>query len=150
VALLIALHVLAAVVWVGGMFFAYMALRPAAGPLDPETRLTLWRGVFRRFFPWVWVCVVALLASGYGMIFGYLGGFAGARPSVHTMQGMGIVMMLLFGHLYFGPWRRFGAAVENEHFPEAAKCLNQIRLIVATNLVLGVLTIIVGASARFW
>lgn len=149
-ALLIALHVLAAVVWVGGMFFAYMALRPAAGPLAPETRLTLWRGVFRRFFPWVWVCVAALLASGYGMVFGYLGGFAGARPSVHVMQAIGIVMMLLFGHLYFGPWRRFAAAVENKHFPEAAKRLNQIRLIVAVNLALGLLTIIVGAGGRFW
>ena len=33
--LLIALHILAAVVWVGGIFFAYMVLRPSAGPLEP-------------------------------------------------------------------------------------------------------------------
>lgn len=149
-ALLIALHILAAVIWVGGMFFAYMALRPAAGPLEPETRLTLWRGVFRRFFPWVWACIVVLLASGYGMIFHSFGGFAGAGPHIHVMQGIGIVMMLLFGHLFFGPWRRFGAAVENKTLPEAAKQLNQIRRVVAVNLVLGLLTIIVGASGRFW
>jgi uncharacterized membrane protein len=150
VALLIALHILAAVVWVGGMFFAYMALRPAAGPLEPETRLALWRGVFRRFFPWVWLCVAVLLASGYGMIFHYLGGFKGAGLHIHVMQAIGIVMMLLFGHLFFGPWRRFDAAVENKKLPDAAKYLNQIRHIVAVNLVLGLLTIIVGASGRFW
>ena len=149
-ALLIALHILAAVIWVGGMFFAYVVLRPSSGPLPPETRLTLWQTVFRKFFPWVWLSIIVLLASGYGMIFVYLGGFAGARPSIHVMQGLGIVMVLLFLHLFFAPWRRFSAAVENKHFPEAAKYLNQIRYIVATNLVLGLVTIIVGASGRFW
>jgi hypothetical protein len=29
------LHILSAVVWVGGMFFALVVLRPASGPLDP-------------------------------------------------------------------------------------------------------------------
>jgi uncharacterized membrane protein len=66
------------------------------------------------------------------------------------MQGLGIVMMLLFGHLFFGPWRRFGQAVDGRHFPEAAGSLNQIRRIVAVNLALGLVTIIVGASGRFW
>ena len=71
-ALLVALHVLAAVVWVGGMFFAYMVLRPSAGPLQSDTRLKLWHRVFQRFFPWVWASIILLLVSGYGMIFLYL------------------------------------------------------------------------------
>jgi uncharacterized membrane protein len=150
VALLIALHVLAVVVWVGGMFFAYMVLRQSAGPLEPEARLTLWHRVFRRFFPWVWSSIVLLLASGYGMIFLYFGGFAGAGLYIHVMQGIGLVMMLLFLHLFFVPWRRFSDAVEGRRFPEAAKQLGQIRRVVAANLVLGLLTIIVGASGRFW
>jgi uncharacterized membrane protein len=150
VALLIALHVLAVVLWVGGMFFAYMVLRPAAGPLQSEARLELWQRVFRRFFPLVWASIVVLLASGYGMMVLYFGGFAGAGLYIQLMQGIGIVMMLLFMHLYFGPWRRFGAAVAGKHFPEAAARLAQIRRIVAVNLGLGLLTIIVGASGRFW
>ena len=149
-ALLIALHVLAAVVWVGGMFFAYVILRPSAGPLPSEARLQLWHRVFHRFFPFVWASVVLLLLSGYGMVFLYLGGFAGAGLYIHIMQGIGIVMMLLFLHLYFAPWRRFSRAVEGHAFPEAASELGRIRRIVAVNLVLGVLTIIVGASGRFW
>ena len=146
----IALHILAAVVWVGGMFFAYMALRPSAAALPPETRLRLWRGVLGRFFPWVWACIVVLLASGYGMILLYLGGFASARLSVHVMQAIGIVMMMLFAHLYFAPWRRFSAAVDASEFSLAAKCLNQIRYIVAINLVLGLVTIVVASAGRFW
>jgi uncharacterized membrane protein len=149
-ALLIALHVLAAVVWVGGMFFAYLVLRPSAGPLESDARLQLWRRVFGRFFPWVWLSIVVLLASGYGMIFLYLGGFARVPLYVNVMQAIGIVMMLIFLHLFFAPWRRFRASIDGRHFPEAAKQLNQIRMIVAVNLVLGLLTIIVGASGRFW
>jgi uncharacterized membrane protein len=106
--------------------------------------------VFRRFFPWVWASIVILLASGYGMMILYFGGFAGARLYIQLMQGIGILMMLLFLHLYFGPWRRFSAAVAGGRFPEAAKRLSQIRLIVAVNLGLGLLTIVVGASGRFW
>jgi uncharacterized membrane protein len=149
-ALLIALHVLAVVVWVGGMAFAYIVLRPSAATLDSETRLQLWHGVFRRFYPWVWTSIIVLLASGYGMIFVYFGGFAGAGLYIQLMQGIGIVMMLLFLHLFFVPWRRFTHAVARKHFAEAANNLEQIRRIVAVNLVLGLITIVVGASGRFW
>jgi len=58
--------------------------------------------------------------------------------------------LLLFLHLFFVPRRRFGHAVERGAFPEAARELHQIRPIVAINLVLGLLTVIVGASGRFW
>ena len=149
-ALLVALHALAAVIWVGGMFFAYMVLRPSAGPLEPPLRLTLWRRVFGRFFPWVWASIVILLASGYGLVFLHFGGFAGVGVHVHIMQATGILMMLLFLHLFFGPWRRFGEAVDKQAFPLAAQKLNQIRQIVAINLVLGLVTVVAGASGRFW
>jgi uncharacterized membrane protein len=148
--LLIALHILAAVIWVGGMFFAYMVLRPSAGPLDPPTRLALWQRVFGRFFPWVWASIAVLLISGYTMLFIHFGGFAGAGLHIHVMQLTGIVMMLLFLHLYFAPWRRFSRAVETGALQDAANQLNQIRRIVAVNLVLGLLTVAVGASGRFW
>jgi uncharacterized membrane protein len=147
---LVALHALAAVIWVGGMFFAYMILRPTAGPLDAHSRLALWRRVFGRFFPWVWASIIVLLATGYAMLFLRFGGFANAPLHIHVMQLTGIVMMLLFLHLFFAPWRRFSHAVEAGAFTEAAASLNQIRLIVATNLVLGLITVMVGASGRFW
>jgi len=112
------LHVVAAVVWVGGMFFAYMVLRQSAGPLEPAVRLALWHRVFRRFFPWVWASIVLLLLSGYGMIFLYLGGFAGAGLHVYVMQGTGILMMLLFLHLFFGPWPVLAMPSKRRHSPK--------------------------------
>ena len=148
--ILIALHVLAAIVWVGGMFFAYLVLRPAAGELAAEARLRLWHRVFGRFFPLVWASIAVLLGTGYGVMALAFGGFAGAPLHVHIMQGIGIVMMLLFFHLYFAPWPRFRAAIAGSDFAAAASELNSIRMIVAINLVLGLATVVIGASGRYW
>ena len=147
---LISLHALAAVVWVGGMFFALMVLRPSAGSLAPPERLRLWSGVFSRFFPWVWVSIALLLGSGYGLLFFYYGGFAGAGGHIHLMQITGLAMTALFIYLYFTPWRRFRDTVASAAVADAAKDLKRIRLIVTANLVIGLLTVIAGAGGRFW
>jgi uncharacterized membrane protein len=144
------LHSLAAAVWVGGMFFALVALRPASLALQPPARLELWSGVLGRFFAWVIAAIALLLASGYGMVFGVFAGFSGIGRHVHIMQGLGIIMMLLFFHLYFAPWRRFRTALARQDHPAAAAQLNQIRWIVTINLILGLLTIAVGSSGRYW
>ena len=144
------LHIFSAVVWVGGMFFALFVLRPATAALEPGPRLDLWLGVFKRFFVWVFAAIVLLLASGYAMIFGVYAGFSGIGLHVHIMQGIGIIMMLLFFHLYFAPWRRFRAAVARRDQAAAAAQLGQIRTIVMVNLLLGLLTVAVGSSGRYW
>jgi uncharacterized membrane protein len=102
-AVLLALHILAATVWVGGMFAAYLCLRPAAGFLEGPQRLQLWRNFFAKFFPWVWASVLTLLASGYWMLIADFGGFAGAPLYVNLMQALGLVMAALFFWLYHDP-----------------------------------------------
>lgn len=143
-------HILAAVVWVGGMFFAHQALRPAAGALEPELRLTLWSRVLGRFFAWVFAAIVLLLASGFGMVLGLYGGFARIGLYIQLMMGLGILMMLLFLHLYFAPWRRFRAAVARQNWAEGGRQLTQIRMLVAVNLVLGLVVVAIGGSGRYW
>jgi uncharacterized membrane protein len=144
------LHSLAAVIWVGGMFFAYMALRPAALALEPPLRLPLFRRAFDRFFPWVWAAILVLLVTGYGMIFLHFGGFAQVGVHVHVMQGIGLVMMALFLHLFFAPWRRLKQAVDAGNWPAGGRNLGQIRQVVGINLVLGLITVAVGSSGRYW
>jgi uncharacterized membrane protein len=143
-------HILSAIVWVGGMFFAYVVLRPVAGRMDAGPRLVLWRDVFARFFPWVWASIVGLLVSGYGMVLLGLGGFAIAGVHVHVMNAIGLIMMALFLHLYFAPWRRLQRALEQGDQAAAARQLGQIRTIVLINLVLGLITAAIGASGRYW
>jgi uncharacterized membrane protein len=144
------LHVLSVVVWVGGMFFAYMALRPvAAEVLEPPQRLTLWAGVFGKFFPWVWLAVLLILGSGLWMIFG-MGGFAYLPVYVHIMFTLGVVMMLIFAHVFFAPSRRLRKAVAARDWPAGAKALGQIRMLVGLNLLIGVLTIAVATLGKLF
>lgn len=149
-ALAITLHALSAAVWVGGMFFAYQVLRPVAGAqLEPPQRLRLWTGVFSRFFPWVWLFIITLPVSGYWMLFSLFGGMGGAGLHIHIMQGLGWLMILLYLHLYFAPFRRLKDAVITDNWPEAGKQLNQIRRFVGINLSLGLIVIAVAAGGRY-
>jgi uncharacterized membrane protein len=147
---LLILHAFSAVVWVGGMFFAHQVLRPAAASLEPAPRLTLWSHVLDRFFAWVLAAIILLLLTGYSLVFGVYSGFGGVGLHVHLMQGIGIVMMLLFFHLYFAPWRRFRTAVARQDWAEGGRQLGQIRTIVTINLVLGVIVVAIGSSGRYW
>lgn len=147
----ITLHSLAAVIWIGGMFFAYMALRPSAAEvLEPPLRLTLWAKVFSRFFPWVWASVAILFGTGYWMVLNVFGGFSQIGIYVHVMHGLGIVMLLIFAHVFFAPYKKLKQFVGESNFPEAGKKLAQIRILIAINLSLGlIIIIVVKAGALF-
>ena len=147
-AIAVALHVLAAIVWVGGMFFAHQCLRPVLAAYEPPQRLAVMAGALRRFFVWVWIAIALLLVTGFGQVAAI--GLAGWGPHVHAMMALGIVMMLLFGHLYFAPNRRLQAAVARADWPAAGRALGQIRRIVEINLLLGLVTAAIGASGRYW
>ena len=149
-AYLVTIHLLSAVVWVGGMFFALIVLRPAAGPMDPAARLALWRRVFARFFPAVGVAVLALLATGHAMILIELGGFAAIGMSVHLMEGTGVLMSILFLVLLVGPYRAFLKALDAGTLPAAGRAIERIRWIIAVNLALGVATLAIAATGRYW
>lgn len=145
-----ALHLLAAVVWVGGMFFAYMALRPAAAQLlEPPQRLSLWVGTFQRFFRWVWLAVAVLLLTGLQMIFGRFAGFAHSPLFVHLMLLSGLVMIAIFAHVYFAPYTRLKHAVSTADWPAGGAALGQIRRLVGINLLLGVLTVTLAGLGSY-
>jgi uncharacterized membrane protein len=149
-ALAFALHILGAVIWVGGMFAIYVCLRPALVTLEPPQRLRLMRVTFQKFFPWVWTAVLLLLASGYSILFLVFGGFAGAGLHVHLMQAIGWVMIALFAWLFQRPWLAFKRAVDAQDWPSAGTSLDRIRQIISINLPLGLMVVLIGASGRFW
>jgi len=146
----ITLHLLSVVIWVGGMFFAYMALRPvAASQLEPPQRMPLWVGTFTRFFPWVWTAVILLPVTGYWMILKVFGGFKSAELYIHVMQGLGWVMIAIFLHVFFAPFQRLKVAVAAQDFAAAGKALGQIRQLIGLNLILGLTTTIVASAGRY-
>lgn len=58
------LHILSAVIWIGGMFFLALVVVPATRGLPPAERATLFGTVGRRFRTVGWVCIVILIATG--------------------------------------------------------------------------------------
>ncbi|MGV6810558.1 MAG: CopD family protein [bacterium] len=145
------LHVLAILIWVGGMFFAYMILRPAAGEaLEPPARLKVWDKVFARFFPWVWAAIIITLITGYWMLLVPFGGFANAPVFIHIMNGLGLVMMAIFMHVFFAPYKRLSRAVSAEDWQTAGKQLAQIRILVGINLAIGLLTVVIATGGKFF
>ena len=149
-ALMHALHVFSAVIWVGGMFFAYVVLRPvAASLLEPPQRLALWAGVFGRFFPWVFASIAVLLASGYWMVLFFYGGFDAVGMHVHLMIWTGYLMMLLFLHVFFAPFRHLKRAVAAADWQAGARSLAQIRVLVGVNLMLGATVVAIATGGRY-
>jgi uncharacterized membrane protein len=146
-ALAYALHVLAALVWVGGMFFAWMVLRPAAGAaLEGPARLKLWVEVFQRFFVWVWVAVAVLPISGMGLLHLRFNGFETAPRYVQIMMGVYLVMTALFIRIQSLQLPELRLAVAAEDWPAGVAALGRIRRLVGCNLIIGLLLVALAAA----
>lgn len=143
------LHLLAAILWVGGMAFAILVLRPSLTVLDPPHRLLLHAEVFRRFFLIVWHAAAILLVTGWAMLFGWYGGFRDAGAHVHVMNLTGVIMALLFAAIWFGPYAAFRGAMGRGDGPAAAASTNRVRLLITVNLVLGLATAAVAGLGRW-
>lgn len=144
------IHLLSVLIWVGGMFFAYVVLRPSAvETLEPPQRLRLWDAVFGRFFKWVWGAIGALLASGLSLIHLY-GGMERTAMHVHVMLALGIAMIAIYSYVFFAGFRPLHLHVANQRWKEAGEMLGKIRKLVAVNLTLGVLTVCVALLGMNW
>ena len=147
ISLAITLHVLGIVIWVGGMFFAHQVMRPAAvSTLEPPQRLQLWVAGFKRFFPWVWVCIATVLITGFWMFYQF------PKPPIfmHIMLGLGVVMMLIFFHVFFAPYNKLKKAVAAESWKAGGAALNQIRMLVGINTTIGIITIVVATAGKYF
>ena len=143
-------HILAAIIWIGGMFFAHVVLRPSVGALDLPTRLTLWARVLRSFFMWVWLSIAALLVSGFAMVFIGYGGFVLLPANISLMMTVGVLMAAIFVYIYCVPWQRFHRGVAAADWPSAEHSIRKIRRLVGLNLLLGLATVVLaGAGAYF-
>jgi uncharacterized membrane protein len=137
----LAVHVLCAVIWVGGMFFAYVVLRPSLSVLEPVQRIALHTQVFRRFFLIVWHVMPLILLSGFAVLFLFYGGMAGVGWNVHLMLLLGLVMSAVFVLIVFGPYARFRRTTDRA---TAVACIDRIRKLIGVNLVLGIITVVLA------
>jgi len=138
---LLAVHVLSATAWIGGMFYTLVVLRPALAVLDAAPRLQMHMLTLKRFFLVVWHAMPLMLLTGWGMI-GVAGWGMGHLPwFVNVMQGLALVMAGIFLYTFFGPFRRLRRAIR-----PGPEFLARIRLLVSINLALGVIIVIVASQ----
>lgn len=138
------LHLLAVLVWLGGMFFSYFVLRIAAAEiLQAPERLRLWNGVFRRFFNWVWASIGVIFITGLYMVYQY-GGALHVAHSIQAMLLLGILMAAIFVYVFFACYVPLSLHVDKERWQEAGMLMVKIRKLIAVNLVLGLVTLCVA------
>lgn len=139
-------HLIAVAVWVGGMAFAHFCLRPALGDVSPQLRLPLIEAVFSRFLNWIGAAVIAVLISG-GFLMSRFGG-PHAPWQINLMAALGIVMMLIYGHVRFAVFPRIRRAVQAQRWPDGARAVDTMRRLVVLNLMLGTATILAAVLSR--
>lgn len=138
------IHVIAVILWVGGMLFAHCFLRPAAAQLEPPVRLKLMASVLGPFLNAVLVAIVVILLTGLSMIGQEASqavrtGGAFFMPLGWTLMAAGgVVMMAIFGHIRFALYKRLSAAVAASDWPKGGQAMAGIRRWVGVNLVLGI------------
>ena len=146
-ALFKAFHLLAVVVWVGGMAFTLFCLRPAARVLEPPARVTLMHAAMKRFITVAGVAIALVFVCGAAMV--GLSWSAASRAGLpfnmpldwYTMIAVFFVMLAVFIHIRSVLFRRLEAAVGAGRWSDGADALGAIRWEVSLNLVLGTFVI---------
>ena len=143
------IHVLAVILWVGGMAFAHFFLRPSVQTLEAPVRLRLLQTVMKRFFSTVLVASLVVLVTGLWMI---------GRVAKETVQAglpfnmpldwtimatLGILMIAIFGHIRFALFKRLTRAVDASDWPAGGAAMASIRTWVFVNLCIGIVIICV-------
>ena len=141
------LHVLGVVVWVGGMFFAHMALRPAAQALPPPQRLPLLAGTLAHFVAWAGLAVAMVVGSGVALI-GRAGGLGAVGAPVHAMSAIGLAMAAIYAWLAARSLPQLRAAVAAARWEQAGAAMATVRRLVGVNLVLGLVTVTAATLGR--
>ncbi len=137
--LLRAAHVLAIVLWVGGMAFAHYVLRPAVQPLEPPLRLPLLQRALQRFLALAGAAVIVAVASGAVMIgLAHAGGGFAMPWTWSVMAAVGLLMAAVYAHVRFALYPRLARAVAAQDWPGGAAAMGRLRAWVAFNLALGV------------
>ncbi len=143
------IHVLAVILWVGGMAFAHFFLRPSVQSLEPPVRLRLLQAVMKRFFSAVLIASLVVLVTGLWMI-GRVAketvqaGLSFNMPLDWTiMATLGIVMIAIFGHIRFALFKRLTRTVAASDWPAAGAAMASIRSWVFVNLCIGIVIVCV-------
>ncbi|MFN3599018.1 MAG: hypothetical protein ACK4VK_04705 [Aquificaceae bacterium] len=126
---LLFLHLFFAVVWIGGMIYSLLFLRPSLREItQQETRDRFLRAVFSKFFLAVWISILVIFISGMGLWHGYRRDFT-ENTLFHTKLFLFGLMAFLFFYIYFFLFRK--------------NRLTHIPNLIGVNLLMGILILLI-------
>ena len=138
------LHTIGAVLWIGGMAYALIVLRPAIAVLEPAARMQMHMQSLRRFLRLTWHAMPLVLITGWIMVFTLYGGFQNLPWAVNAMQTTGLLMAGVFAYLALGPFKRFRRAIR-----PGPELVGRMRKLMLVNLVLGGLVLVFASIGHF-
>lgn len=153
------IHVIAAVVWVGGNLILAMVIVPYfRQSLPPVKRIELLTQIGKRFEPIVWGCVGILFFTGIANIFDAIGfGSSSANEGINTFMRTLLIKLMLFIALLiltalhsfvFGPRLLAaieGLAPETEELPSNVQSIRKRMSIVSS--LMGVVSLLILLAA---
>lgn len=150
----VTLHVLSAIIWVGGVLFMGMVALPAARRLDEETRRLVTSRLGLAFRPVGWICLTVLVITGSYMAYSWgarwnnlfdLTFFEGKHTRLLGYKLMAVTAMLVVSGVhdwYIGP-----RAAEAPAGSERAERLRRIAKWLG--MITGILVIVIAMLAVF-
>lgn len=145
-------HALAAVFWVGSMFFSLYILKAGLGMVDGALRLQMLDRILRLLFAWVWAFVVLIFLSGWIIL------HIKYRPALDTsvwswpvwlMMIFGHIMILNFFYIFFVLYKKFRSNLEIGDFGGAAQSFVGLRLFILINFYIGTLLVAAAVYGKF-
>lgn len=123
------LHIFFAMVWIGGMAYSLLFLKPSLKEiLQEEQKQRFLNSVFSRFFLGVWLSIIVLFITGMGLWHGYRKDFS-ENLLFHLKLFLFALMTMVFIYIYFFLFRRGK--------------ISQVPNLVAVNLFLGILVLMI-------
>ena len=146
------LHIIAAVIRIGGMLFLSLVAVPVLRQIDsPLLRKDLFRAMAQRFRRLVWICIAILVLTGIGNVLlsgNTLPGSAYMKV-LHIKLGLVVILigMGLLHDFVIGP--RAGRALSRDGLPPTGTDLLMVTLapwVGRFNLLLGVVILVLAAA----
>jgi len=137
------LHYLATVMWIGGMAFNILALRPSMVAIDQNQRPVLGTTVLKRFIILAWLSIAVLILTGIPIAFSHVA-FGTILSTTYgivllSKHFVTLIMILIVSWVSF--------VLSTKLAPFAPKP-NTIIILVKINLSLGILVLLLTAILR--
>lgn len=152
------IHLLSAMVWVGGLLFLALVVTPVMRHrLSPQQRTELFSAIGIRFRPYAWIALILLLVTGLRRAALFFGGFGelfeafGSTTYGQILQAklllvVVIILMQLLHDFYLGPRLR---QMANEQSPGLARARAATIGIAMGSLLLTLVVVGLAVRLRF-